>query len=89
MSVKIGDMIDYIKRYVDDLSISERQDILQIIINSQIEDKKIQTKGNGTQIRFKDLDNSTITVIYNYIHSKLQMKISTLQSLPEIIETNI
>jgi hypothetical protein len=78
MANKVADMIAYIKRHVDDLLVSERQDILQIVMNSPIEDKKIQTKGNGTQIRFKDLDQSTILTIYTYIQTKLQVKMSML-----------
>ena len=57
-------MIKYIKRNVDYLSINERQDILQMIINALPDDSKIQTKGDGTQIKFKDIPSPTIASIY-------------------------
>jgi len=72
------DMIDYIQHNIDDLLIKERQDILQMIINS-VEDKKIQTKGNGTQIKIDDIPIATIKMIYTYIQTKLNSKKNELE----------
>jgi hypothetical protein len=75
----ISTMIKYVKHHVGDLSIDERHDILQILINSPVIDKKIQTKGDGTQIKFNDIPNTTIITIHNYIHTKLNSKKDELQ----------
>jgi len=76
-------MAKYIKHYVGDLSQAERHDILQMIVNSSIDDSKIQTKGDGTQIRIADIPKSTINMIYNYIQTKLTTKLNALQYFPD------
>jgi hypothetical protein len=79
----IPSMIKFIKHNVGDLSINERQDILQMLVNSPINDKKIQTKGDGTQIKFNDIHKSVIIMIYNYIYTKLNTKKDELQYFPD------
>lgn len=81
--VKIETMITYIDRHVVDMTHSEKQDILQMIINARIDDKKIQTKGNGTLIKYSDIPAATINNIYNYIKGKLENKINALQYFPD------
>lgn len=73
-------IIEYIKNNIDSLSVNERQDILQMIVNSSIEDSRIQTKGDGTQIKFKDLPVILINNIYNYIQVKMNNKLTTLNN---------
>ena len=76
--------VKYIEHHVGDLSITERQDILQMIVNSSIEDSKIQTKGDGTQIKIRDIPRSTIYMIYSYIQTKLNSKLTALQNFPDV-----
>jgi len=80
---EIINMIMYIKHNVIDLSTNERKDILQMIINSGIEDNKIQSKGNGTQIKFKDLQSDVIVLVYNYIQTKMKEKLENLKNFTE------
>lgn len=81
--VKLETMVKYIDRHSVDMTHSEKQDILQMIINARIDDKKIQTKGNGTLIKYSDIPLATINNIYNYIKSKLENKINALQYFPD------
>ena len=76
-------MIEYIKQYVGDLSIDERRDVIQMIVNSSIPDKKIQTKGNGTQIKFRDIPDTVVSMIYNYIDTRVSNKKDELQHFPD------
>jgi hypothetical protein len=76
-------IVKYIKHNVGDLSVTERQDILQMIVNSSIDDSKIQTKGNGTQIKIRDIPRPTVYMIHNYIQTKLLNKINALQFFPD------
>lgn len=80
--LSLDNMIKYIKQYISDLNIEERQDILQIITNSGIDDKYIQTKGKGTQIRFINIPPEVIKNIYEYIYIHLDMKEQELQYFP-------
>jgi hypothetical protein len=81
--ITIPIMIKYIKQHVGDLLVSERQDILQMIVNSSIEDNKIQTKGDGTQVRFADIPKPIIGMVYSYIQNKLTTKLNALQYFPD------
>jgi len=85
MSVKLSkrSMINYIKHHCSDLSLDEKQSILQMIINSNIPDKKIQTKGGGTQIKFSDIPNNIINMIYNYIETRIKSRKSEIQYFPD------
>jgi hypothetical protein len=86
--ISITDMIKYIERNVNELSISEKQDILHIIMNSSIENRKVQTKGDGTQIKFKDIPKYTIVSIYHYIKDKLAIKLAALEYFPDTADKN-
>lgn len=78
------EMQTYIKNNNGDLSIMERKELLQMIINSSTNYDKIETKGNGTQIKFKDIKpESTIILLYNYIVSRIHSKINAIQSFPD------
>jgi hypothetical protein len=75
--------ITYIKNHVHDLTIQERLDVLNLIINSPINDNKIYSKGNGTMIRFEDMTNETIWNIYNKIKTIIDNKINQLKEFSE------
>ena len=45
---------------------------------------KIQTKGDGTQIKIRDIPRSTIYMIYSYIQTKLNSKLTALQNFPDV-----
>jgi len=76
-------MIVYIEDHVGDLSIEERHDVYQMLINSGISDSRIHTKGNGLQINFRDMPDSTIHMIYNFINTKVSSKMEELQYFPD------
>lgn len=76
--------VEYILHHVDELSTPERQQILQMLVNSSsIPDSKIQTKGGGTLIKLSHIPYSIIFMIYNYILTKLTDKSNALQSFPD------
>jgi hypothetical protein len=76
-------MITYIKHHVGDLSIEERRGIIQMLVNSSIPTRKIQTKGNGTQIKFRDIPETVVSMIYNYIDTRVSNKKDELRHFPD------
>lgn len=80
---EIIDMIIYIKQKTPDLALIDRKEILRIIMKSGIDDDKIQSKGNGTQIKFKEMSNSIIIQIYSFIKTKISDKLQKLDQLTE------
>ena len=81
--VDIIDMIMLIKQRVSDLSDTERKEIYQIIYSSSIESDKIQEKGSGIQIKFKDIPRSAISDVYYYITRKLAERMQQLENCTE------
>ena len=83
MSVKQDskEIIKYIKHNIKDMDMDEKHGILQILMNSSIDDSKLQTKGDGTQIKFCDIPDSVLTIVYNYIKNKIDIKKKELISL--------
>ena len=75
----LDDKIKYINENVIKLLLIERKEILQILYNS-IGDGKISTKGNGSQIKYKDIPHHTMLAIYTYIQNKLNVKVGDVQS---------
>lgn len=63
-------MIRYININSETLSIDDRRDILNMIINTT-PDNKIHTKGDGTQVHYKDLSDECIASIYNFITKRV------------------
>lgn len=80
---EIVNMITYIKQKVGDLNVNERKDILQMLINSGIEDSRIHSKGRGTQIKFMDIPTDMIVSIYNFIQVKINEKMENLKNFTE------
>lgn len=83
---EIINMIISITQKVDKLLVIDRREILRLIIKSGVEDHKIHSKGNGTQIKFKDMKFETITIIYNFIQNKMAENLVQLES---IIDENV
>ena len=75
------DMIIYIKQTIPDVSLQHRKEILRIIQTSGINDDKIQTKGGGTQVKFKDLNADTIHIINNFLKDRMSNKLDKLATL--------
>jgi len=81
--VTATEMIKYIDRNVNDLMVEERKEILGMIMSSSIESNKIQTKGDGTQIKYRDIPPNVITSIYHFIKNKLAAKMAALEYFPD------
>ena len=81
-------MITYINQKIGDLNINERRDILQMIINSGIDDDKIQSKGRGSQIKFVDIPFDVIISIYEYMQNKINEKMENLKNFTEENDEN-
>lgn len=71
--VNTNKYISYINDNINELKLSFRKEILQIIRNSNIDDDKIVEKGSGTQIKFSDIDPVLLKIIYNYIYKKIEL----------------
>jgi hypothetical protein len=54
---------------INELSILDRKEVLQMIYNSQFR-SKIKEKGNGVQIKLDDLSESIIDKIFTYVSQK-------------------
>jgi len=72
MNITINEKIDYIIENINNLNKSNRIEVLCIVMET-IDHDKIMEKGNGTYIKFKDLDNTLICNIYAYIYNKIQI----------------
>ena len=75
-------MIKYIVRNVNELQIKEREEVLQMIYNA-VPDSKIQTKGDGTEIKVMDIPHSTLLMTHNYIQTKISCKLLELSQYTE------
>jgi len=65
--------INYINDNINELKLSFRKEILQIILYSNIDDDKVVEKGSGTQIKFSDIDPILLKNIYNFIFKKIEL----------------
>ena len=63
-SITIYEKKSFIFDNVNELSLQDRREILQIIYNSQFR-SKIKEKGNGVQIKIEELSESIIDKMYN------------------------
>ena len=66
--------INYINDNINELKINFRKEVLQMIKYSDILDDKIVEKGNGSQVKYSDIDNNLLKSIYNFIQNKRNMK---------------
>lgn len=62
---------NYIIENINELKHAFRIEVLQIILGTQIDRKKIREKGSGTEIKVSDLHSDTIDFLYNYIRTKM------------------
>ncbi len=69
---KINQYILYIYDNINELKVNHRKEVLQIILGADIDPEKVVEKGNGTQIKFADMDAVLLQKIYNYIYNKLE-----------------
>lgn len=76
-------MVMYIKNNSNDLSRDERSDVLRMLMNSSIPNSKIQDKGGGVQVQFRDIPESVVLMVYNYIHTRVTSKKDELQHFPD------
>jgi hypothetical protein len=76
---EIINMITFISQNVPDISNEDRHKILKIIIKSGIDDSKIHSKGNGTQIKYKDLSYEAIISVHKFIVDAIASKIEQLK----------
>jgi len=76
-------MIVYIKQKITEISLSNRKEVLKIIMASGVDDHKIHSKGNGTQVKFRDLPTDVINSIYLFVKSKVDTNLDKLNSLTE------
>jgi hypothetical protein len=75
--------IMYIKQKVSELTVNDRKTILKILIKSGVDDHKIHSKGNGTQVKFKDIPPNVITELYEYVKEKMSSKLESLKTFTE------
>ena len=73
--ISLSAMKKYINQNVDEISLDERKMVLKMVIDHSVEDSKIQTKGNGTMIAYKDMSKPLIISLYNFIQSKINYKL--------------
>jgi hypothetical protein len=64
----------YIDSYIDSISTTNKNHIMNILVNN-LPDEVIIEKGIGTQINYDYIHNELIVYIYNYISSITDKKI--------------
>ena len=79
--ISFDDMVNEIKRYVNELSIEERKEIYKMFVNV-ISDSKIQEKKTGIQVKIRDIPKQILVSIYKYIQHKRQTKLTAIQYFP-------
>ncbi len=77
------DMTIYITRTIPDVTQQDYKEIIRILLKSGISDHKIQTKGGGTQVKYKDIPPMTIVAIHDYLKKKMASKMDMLATLTE------
>lgn len=79
--------IKYIIQNVTDITSDDRNHILnKIIIRSGVNRSEIFRKGNGSQVRFKDLNPQTIRDISDFIREKITSSQEKLKNLTDDME---
>ncbi len=64
--------ITYIYEHINEMKLSFRQEVLQMIICSNVPEDKIIEKIKGTEIKFSDIGDETLDKIYKFIVNKLE-----------------
>lgn len=73
MTEERNKLIMYIYDHVNDLKLNHRKEVLQMIMYN-VDHDKIVEKGNGTQIKFSDMNDNILKNIYNYIYNKSELE---------------
>ncbi len=68
---KVNEYRTYIHEHINELKISDRKEVLQMLTYG-VDDEKIAEKGNGTQIKFDDIDDTLLTNVYNFVYNKIE-----------------
>ena len=71
---KFESMATYVKQKADNLSVNEREDLLDIFINLGTPDKKIVAKGGGTQIKIKFIPYVAMEAAYKFVEKALESR---------------
>lgn len=71
-----SEKIIYINDNINELKLAFRKEIFQTIMYSIQDHDKIVEKGNGSQIKFADIDATLLTNIYNFIYKKNELFIN-------------
>jgi hypothetical protein len=83
---RLNEIVRFINYNIVSMSKADKEEILQMIFMSDIDESKIQDKGGGAQIKFKDIPVSVIFDIHKKIEQKLEKKKNDLKNIP--IETS-
>lgn len=49
-----------------------------MILYSNIDDEKVVEKGNGTQVKFSDMDPILLKNLYNYVLKKIELSVDII-----------
>lgn len=80
-TAKLINAINYISQKNNDVSVEDRRDILKIIMSSGVSNDQIHTKGNGTEIKYKNIPVDCIYRIQSFIEQRISEKIEKLKSM--------
>jgi hypothetical protein len=87
-STDIFTKVEYIKKHIPLLEKNDCEIILKIIYKYNIDPQKIQQKGHGVQIRYRDIIPS-IPDIYKFINKRIEEKTEILKSYTETNDNDI
>lgn len=73
--------IIYISENLKFLDLTERNKILGILLDSQIQHDKFQAKSSGTGIRYTDINDETLQKINDKVQSFIKEKDSNLKKM--------
>lgn len=82
---RLNEVVRFINYNIVSMSKSDKEEILQMIFMSDIDESKIQDKGGGAQVKFKDIPVNVILDIHKKMEQKLEKKKNDLKNIP--IET--
>jgi|SaaInlV_165m_DNA_2_1040747.scaffolds.fasta_scaffold204462_1 hypothetical protein len=70
VDISLNKKKQYVVDNINEMVLEDRVEIVQMIFNSPHRNN-LKEKGNGTQIKLKDISDSLINQLYNYIYQKL------------------
>jgi len=72
MSSEYAKQMIYIQKNVNDLKLSHRREVLQMLVCA-VDNDKLVDKGDGCQLIDTDIGEEAAAAIYRYINDKLKM----------------